>query len=134
VQGNGVMLSNAAAVEDGHSSPTMFEFGFGKVVVNCNISGGPTVSFTSQQTASVYQLMVTTITSGGTADVETSNGLTAGATYTQPNSSGLPQQVTLQVHYVDSSNVAHLATAWVTDQKDAPAASCDFFGQAMTTG
>jgi hypothetical protein len=134
VQGTGVMLSNSVSVPDGNSSPTILGLGFGKVVANCNISGVPTLSFTSQQTSSVYQLMVTTITYGGTADLETRNGLIAGTSYTQPNSSGLPQQVTFQVHYVDGSNAGHFATAWVTDQKDTADSQCVFFGQAYTTG
>jgi hypothetical protein len=133
VQGDGQTQANAARVIDGNSSPTLFGFGFGKIVVNCNISGFPTVSYVSQQDSSDYQLMVTSITSGGTAHLSTSNGLSAGSSYTEPNSSGLPQQVTFQVHYVDNSSVEHFVTAWVTDQPDAPDTECIFFGQALAS-
>jgi hypothetical protein len=134
VQGIGQMLANSATVVDGNSSPTLFSFGFGKLIANCNISGIPTVTYVSQQDSSAYQLMVTAITAGGTSSVSTSNGLTAGAGYTSPNPSGLPQQVSFQVHYVDNNAVGHYVTAWVTDQEDAPDTECIFFGQAVTAG
>lgn len=132
VQGDGQMLANAASVVDGNSSPTLLSFGFGKVVANCNLSGIPTISYVSQQTSSVYQLVVTSITSGGTTSVSTLNGLNAGDSYTVPNGAGLPQQVTFQVHYVANGTGAQFVTAWVTDQQDASNTDCVFFGQAMT--
>lgn len=135
VQGTGAMQANAVNVLAGNSSPQIFAMGFGKIVVNCDISGKPTMSFVSQQTADVYQLVVSAVTFGspnGTSDIHTSNALTAGTSFTEANPNGLPQQVTFQVHYVDNQNVGHFATAWVTGQ-DLGGLQCAFFGQELTT-
>lgn len=131
IGGTGNVLQNRITVPAGTSGQFLLDVGLGEIDGSCLSPGGkPQVSFTAE--VAPINLIEWANTFGGTSDVNTTNGLTVGNTYDEPNSSGLPQAVEFQAAE-SNSTTNHIATAWTTGQ-DIGTTSCIFTAQAVTTG
>lgn len=130
VQGTGNMLVNRISIPAGNSNQFLLDVGLGEIDGTCLAGGKPELSFTAQ--VAPINLIEWATTYPNTVDINTTNGLTVGTSYIEPNTSGLPQAVTFQAA---ASNTAanHVATAWTTGQ-DIGGTSCIFTAQALTTG
>ena len=108
----------------------MGRVGLGEIDGSCLTGNKPQVSFTAE--VQPTNLIEWGTTFGATPDINTINGLTIGSTYTEPNSSGVPQAIEFQVAQTTGPSVNRVATVWTTGQ--AIGKDCIFTAQAVTTG
>jgi hypothetical protein len=133
VQGTGNTVANRISVLAGQSR-VLLSLGFGHVDGVCAAGGKPELAYVSDTTSVNLIDTVTTFGSPhGTSDVQTTNGLTNGGSYIEPNSTVLPQSVNWQAAFTDGSGASHVASAWTTGQ-DIGTTQCIFTGQGITTG
>lgn len=125
VQGGGNVASNSFELSSGQSR-LLVSLGLGYVDGNCLAGGKPQLSYTAE--VAPLNLIDWSTTFGGTSTLNTTNGLTVGNSYEEPDSTGLPQQVTFQA----AAN-GQVATAWTTGQ-DIGGTSCIFTGEALNAG
>jgi hypothetical protein len=122
VQGGGSVTGNSFELSSGQSR-LLVNLGVGYVDGNCLAGGKPQLSYTAE--VAPVNLIDWSTTFGGASTLNTTNGLSVGNSYNEPNSTGLPQQVTFQA----AAN-GQVATAWTTGQ-DIGGASCLFTGVAL---
>jgi len=125
VQGGGSVMSNSFELSSGQSR-LLVSLGLGYVDGNCLAGGKPQLSYTAE--VAPLNLIDWSTTFGGASTLNTTNGLTVGNSYEEPNSTGLPQQVTFQA----AAN-GQVATAWTTGQ-GIGGTSCIFTGEALNAG
>lgn len=125
VKGGGSVTSNSFELSSGQSR-LLVNLGVGYVNGNCLAGGKPQLSYTAE--VAPVNLIDWSTTYGGASTVNTTNGLTVGNSYAEPNPTGLPQQVTFQA----AAN-GQVATAWTTGQ-DIGGTNCIFTGQALDAG
>jgi hypothetical protein len=125
VQGGGSVASNSFELSSGQSR-LLVNLGVGYVDGNCLAGGKPQLSYTAE--VAPVNLIDWSTTFGGASTLNTTNGLTVGNSYAEPNATGLPQQVTFQA----AAN-GQVATAWTTGQ-DIGGMSCIFTGEALSAG
>jgi hypothetical protein len=125
VQGAGSVIGNSFELSSGQSR-LLVNLGVGYVDGNCVAGGKPQLSYTAE--VAPVNLIDWSTTFGGASTLNTTNGLTVGNSYDEPNTTGLPQQVTFQA----TAN-GHVATAWTTGQ-DIGGISCIFTGEALAAG
>ena len=128
IKGKGNVLLNRISVASGVSGQFLLDVGLGEVDGNCLAGAKPELSFTSEVNDPTFVEWGTTFPN--TADINTSNALTIGTTFTEPNSTGLPQAVTFQIADNDGS-ANQMATVWMTGQDEA--GTCVFTAQAVTS-
>ncbi len=125
VQGTGSATGNSFELSAGQSR-LLVNLGVGYVDGNCLAGGKPQLSYTAE--VAPVNLIDWSTTFGGASALHTTNGLTVGNSYDEPNSTGLPQQVTFQ-----AAAIGQVATAWTTGQ-DIGGTSCVFTGEALNAG
>lgn len=128
VGGTGTLASGRVVVAPG-SEDQIVDVGFGRIVGLCSSTNVPTTGFTPFVSGENIVDWFTNF--GGTTNIVTTNNLTPGLTYEQPNAGGGPQTVTWQVGFNDGSN--HVATASTSGQFQT-GIGCVFMGQGTTTG
>lgn len=138
VQGTGNMLQHRIDVPAGTSGQLLVDVGLGEFDASCPVTGSPAtpkpqVSFTAE--AQPLNFIEWGTTFGTTPDINTLNGLTIGQSYTEPNTSGLPQAIQFQVaqNLGSALGPSRVATVWTTDQQ-VGGTDCIFTAQALTTG
>ena len=128
LQGTGSMAFNRITVSAGQSA-RLLGLGFGHINGLCDATGKPSLAYVAD--AAPVNLIDWATTYPNVATVHTTNGLTSGNSFAEPNPGGGPQSVTFQAAENDGTD--HVATAWTTGQ-DILSTSCIFTGQALTTG
>jgi hypothetical protein len=129
LQGTGSMTSVRISVPAGQSG-RLLSLGFGHIDGICAAGGKPTMAYVAD--AAPVNLIDWATTYPSSVTVHTTNGLTSGNYFAEPNPTGGPQSVTFQAAENDGIS-DHVATAWTTGQ-DILTTSCIFTGQALTTG
>jgi hypothetical protein len=133
VQGRGSQVSRRLEIAKGETGVTLLFLGFGSILANCSNAAHPTTSYQSAvDSVNLVDWATNFGSPNGSVVINTTNGLTNGNSYEEPNSSGAPQSVTWQAAYNDGA-ADHVATAWTTGQ-DLLGANCLFIGQGITTG
>ena len=134
VQGSGNMLQNWIVVPAGSSNVFLMDVGLGEVDASCVASSPeplPEVTFTAEAQPVNFVEWGTTYQS--TADVNVAPDMLIGSSYTEPNSSGVPQAIDFQAAQSGVSNPSRVATVWTTDHY-LSGTGCVFTAQALTTG
>ena len=126
------MVINRISVPAGQTA-RLLSLGFGHIQGICAAGGAPQLSYVSDVPSVNLVDWSTNFGNPGTAHVNTTNGLTGGLSYAEPNPSGFPQSVTWQAASTDAAGTTHVATAW-TSGRDVGLTSCIFIGQALSTG
>jgi hypothetical protein len=112
--------------------PQILAFPFGKITGGCS-SGHPEFNFVDEEAP--INVVTTTVTFGSpaaTTVVNTTNGLTPGNEIAGANASTVPQTATFQIRYIDSGDIPHVVTAWLSGQDIG--GNCLFLGQAISSG
>ena len=132
VHGTGNVLQHRIEITAGTSSQLLVDVGLGEIDGSCLAGVKPEISFTAE--AQPLNLIEWGTTFPSSSDINTVNGLNIGSTYTEPNSSGVPQAIEFQVaqNLGVSVSPSRVATAWTTDQ--VVGTDCVFTAQALTTG
>jgi hypothetical protein len=130
LRGTGRELSGRLVLPPNGTTVEFLELGFGHISGTCAPGVFPRLRFVADLPTENLIASTTNFGTPATADIQTTNALTAGTFYEEPHNVTTPQSVTWQAAYNDGST-DHLATAWTTGQ-DA-GGSCVFTGQAFTT-
>jgi hypothetical protein len=130
VFGQGKLRSARLSLPPASPATEFLELDFGHISGTCDAGVNGKIRFVADLPVDNLIVWSTTFGAPATADIQTSNALTAGSFYEEPHVGGLPQSVTFQVAYNDGSQ-EHLATAWTTVQT--AGGRCVFTGQAITT-
>jgi hypothetical protein len=131
VQGTGAVTYNQVTASP-TQSPQILAFPFGKITGSCS-SSHPVFNFVDAE--SPVNVVTTTVTfsnAGATTAIDTANGLSPGNELAGTNSTADPQTATFQMRFIDSSNIPHVVTAWLSGQD--VGGNCLFLGQALSSG
>jgi hypothetical protein len=130
IQGTGGVTFNQVSGST-TATPQILGFAFGKITGGCS-SSHPVFNFVDAE--SPVNVVTTTVTfsnTGATTAMQVSNGLAAGDELAGVNSSTAPQTATFQMRYIDSSDIPHVVTAWLSGEDIG--GSCLFLGQALSS-
>jgi hypothetical protein len=134
VQGSGNMLQNWVVVQPGSTDVFLMDVGLGEVDASCVAASPlqlPELTFTAEAQPVNFVEWGTTYQT--TADVNVAPAMLIGASYTEPNSSGVPQAIDFQAAQSGVFNPSRVATVWTTDHY-LSGTGCVFTAQALTTG
>lgn len=130
LRGTGRQVSGRLVLPADGTTVEFLELGFGHISGTCAAGVFPRIRFVADlPTENVIAWTTNFNGATATADIQTTNALTAGNFYEEPHTNTTPQSVTWQLAYNDGTD--HLATAWTTGQDEG--GSCVFTGQAFTT-
>jgi hypothetical protein len=130
LRGTGRQVSGRLVLPVNGTTVEFLELGFGHISGTCAAGVFPRIRFVADLPVENVIAWTTDFGVPASADIQTSNALTAGTFYEQPHNVTTPQSVTFQAAYNDATG-DHLATAWTTGQDEG--GTCVFTGQAFTT-
>ncbi len=130
VHGTGNLIQHRLDIPFGTPPTFLLDTGLGEVDASC-LAGHAEVSFTAE--AQPLNFVEWGFTSGGSPDLNLSNSMVIGSTYSEPNPSGQPQAIDFQVAQSFNNSPSRVATVWTTDQA-VGGTDCVFTSQSITTG